>query len=257
MTLKVDVTVYQPSRIRLIVEDADQENTVFTNRFLDIQSGNDTFLVRLPLVGKNTNVVVFNEFNGLSENDSSFAVTNISKQHLVKRLDLIDFRNPKIKNFVVFAQKFCYNAGVLRTNDPTNDNDVYVSDCKQYAIKYLDVIVDENGRPIPTPASIQTNGLIDACCIQFRDYTVPMRMAILLHEFAHIYLNQDPANETEADLNGLMVYLSLGYPRVEAFEAWIDTFWEVDTDENLQRYKIMEDFITNFEKNKILFNARF
>jgi hypothetical protein len=257
MILKIDVEVYQPSRIRVIVEDADQENTVFTNRYEDIQSGKHTFLVRLPLVGKRTNVFVFNEDNGIVENDNTFKVINLSKEHLLKRLDLIDLRNPTLKNFIVFAQRFAYNCGNLKTNDPSNDNDVYVSDCGNFAIKYLDVIVDENGQAIPTPASIQTNGLIDCCSQQFREYTVPMRMAILFHEFAHIYLNQNPSDETEADLNGLMIYLALGYPRVEAFEAWIDTFWDVDTDENCQRYEIMEQFIENFEKNKILFNTRF
>lgn len=257
MILKIDVQVMQPSRIRVIVEDADQENTCFTDRFEDIQFGSHTFLVRLPLVGKSCNIIVFNEDNGLVDNDSSFKVTNISKQHLIKRLDLIDLRNHKLKNFIIFAQRFAYFAGNLPTNNPDNDEDFYVSDCKSYAIKYLDEIVDENGNKIPTPASIQSNGLIECCSEQFVGYTVPMRMAILFHEFAHVYLNQDESDETEADINGLMIYLSLGYPRVEAYQAWIDTFWNVDTPENLLRYQIMEQFIDDFENNKVLINNKF
>ena len=273
--LKIDIEVYQPSRIRVILEDADQENTVFTDRFEDIQSGRHTFLVRLPLVRLNTNVFVFNEDNGDVDNDTSFEVINISKQHLIKRLDLIDLRNQALKNFIIFAQSFAYNAGNLRTNDPNDASDCYVSDCNNYVIKYLDVIVDEKGVEIPTPASINTmvdkygnqipycpplintNIVIDCCSKQFRDYTVPMRMAILFHEFSHVYLNKEMRDETEADLNGLMIYLSLGYPRVEAFEAWLDTFWEVDTPENCQRYEIMQKFIEDFENNKILINTRF
>ena len=255
MIIRIDVAQYEPSVIRLIVEDADQANTILTDRILD--EGQTFFLVRLPLVGVNTKITVYNENYGLIDNDTSFKVTGISKQHLIKRLDLIDLRNPSLKNFIVFAQQFAYNAGNLPTNDPNNDNDLYLSNCKKFGIKYLDVIVDEHGTPIPTPASIQENGLIDCCSQQFREYTVPMRMAILFHEYSHIFLNNNPSNEVEADLNGLMIFLALGYPRVEAYQAWIDTFREYDTDENWERYQIMEQFIADFENNKILFNHRF
>jgi hypothetical protein len=34
-------------------------------------------------------------------------------------------------------------------------------------------------------------------------------MAILLHEYSHFYVNQDINNESEADLNGLLIYLGL------------------------------------------------
>jgi hypothetical protein len=275
MILRIDVEIYQPSRIRVIVEDADQENTVFTDRFEDIQGGQHTFKIRLPLVGERVNVFVFNEENGDIDNDDSFQITNISKEHLIKRLDLIDLRNVALKNFILFAQRFSYNAGNLPTNNPSDNSSCYVSDCNNYVIKYVDVITDENGTPIPTPASIlasvdeqgtpipyyppqiNTNIAIDCCSQQFRGYTVPMRMAILLHEFAHYYLNENPEDETEADLNGLMIYLSLGYPRVEAYEAWIDTFWDVDTEENCERFQIIQKFIEDFETNKILINTRF
>ena len=71
-----------------------------------------------------------------------------------------------------------------------------------------------------------------------------MRMAILLHEFSHYYLNSDVANETEADLNGLTIYLGLGYPIREAYQAFTSTFIGYPTEQNKQRYDIIDKFIS-------------
>lgn len=256
MALNIELDVYEPSVFRIIVDDAERENTCLTNRAKEFNVGKNNFLVRMPLCGNYTNVYVFDEYN----DHQTFKVTNVEKKPLVKRLDLIDIRNAYLKNWVVFAQNFCYNAGNLRENDIYKDNDIYASDCKSYLIKYVPYIEDGQGGTIPTPASIRLNGIIDVNSKQFRDYTVPMRMAILCHEFAHIYLNQNPENEQEADMNGLMLYLALGYPRYEACYAWLDTFNYSDmtaNDDNVDRYELIEKFIQDFEKNKILFNYKF
>jgi len=78
------------------------------------------------------------------------------------------------------------------------------------------------------------------------DMTVPMRMAILLHEYSHFYLNSDIANETEADLNGLTIYLGLGYPIREAYEAFAKTFIGYPSEQNKQRYDIINRFIREY-----------
>jgi Zn-dependent M32 family carboxypeptidase len=77
-------------------------------------------------------------------------------------------------------------------------------------------------------------------------------MAILLHEFSHFYLNDDVSNETEADLNGLTIYLGLGYPIREAFAAFGETFIGSPTPQNKQRYDIIDKFIRDYvEEYKI------
>ena len=73
-------------------------------------------------------------------------------------------------------------------------------------------------------------------------------MAILLHEFSHVYLNADVDNEVEADLNALTIYLGLGYPRIEAFEVFAQTFMNAPTDQNEVRYNKIKQFIDEFEK---------
>jgi hypothetical protein len=87
---------------------------------------------------------------------------------------------------------------------------------------------------------------------KFIPMTVPMRMAIMLHEFSHFYINDDINDETEADLNGLLIYLGLGYPRIEAYEAFLTTFIGTPTPTNKERYDIINKFITNFEKNNTI-----
>ena len=77
-------------------------------------------------------------------------------------------------------------------------------------------------------------------------------MAILLHEFSHFYLNENMDDEMEADLNGLLIYLSLGYPRIEGYEAFLEVFMDAPSEQNKQRYDIINKFIRDFEAKKII-----
>jgi len=79
-----------------------------------------------------------------------------------------------------------------------------------------------------------------------------MRMAILLHEYSHFYVNEKMHDETEADLNGLLIYLGLGYPRIEAYEAFLKTFVNVPSQQNKARYDTINKFINNFEQNNFI-----
>jgi hypothetical protein len=74
-------------------------------------------------------------------------------------------------------------------------------------------------------------------------------MAILLHEFSHVYLNDNVDDEVEADLNSLLIYLGLGYPRIDAFEVFAKTFMNAPTDQNKDRYDKIKNFIDNFENH--------
>jgi hypothetical protein len=109
-------------------------------------------------------------------------------------------------------------------------------------------IIEDNGVEQTTPARIDIDsGIIEVSKRQFIEYTIPNRMAILLHEFSHIYLNDNVDDEVEADLNGLLIYLGLGYPRIEAFEVFAKTFMNNPTDENGMRFDSIKNFIDNFE----------
>ena len=116
----------------------------------------------------------------------------------------------------------------------------YVGEVKEYYF-------DKNGKPINTPARIsQLNGRIECSKADFIRYSIPMRMAILLHEYCHFYVNKNPSSETESDINALRIYLSLGYPRIDAYNVFLNVFKTASTQESLDRFKKLDAFIKNW-----------
>ena len=123
-----------------------------------------------------------------------------------------------------------------------------------FLIEYLPTIIDRNGKRLSTPARIsRTTGRIQVSKEKFDKYTLPMRFAILCHEFSHYYLNEDINDETEADLNGLLIYLGLGYPRIEAHQSFLEVFIGTPSVQNKERYDKINTFITNFDNKKMIF----
>jgi len=243
LTLIIKVFTHEPTKIRIKVIDESQQDTSFTDRYKTVD-GETIFYVRMPVSPQNALVYVYNEDNGnlMQGEDETFEIESITKGALEKKLDVIDFSNTDVRSFVNFATRFCYNAGTLPSG-------TYVSDDRKFVIKYLPTIED-NGQEQTTPARIDiTNGNIEISKKQFVKFTIPNRMAILLHEFSHVYLNDNVDDEVEADLNSLLIYLGLGYPRIDAFEVFAKTFMNAPTDQNKDRYDKIKNFIDNFENN--------
>ena len=245
MTLAISVQVARPTKLRLKVVDAEKPLTCFTNRYKTV---NHTykFYVRLPLTPKTLDIILSDDERG-GDISNRVRVLNIEKKPLEKRMDEVDFNSYSVGAFVDFAQRFSFNASYLQPND-------YVSELQHYKIEYLPTIIDgRNGRELQTPARIsKSNGRIQVSKKLFNNYTVPMRMAILLHEFAHFYLNDNIDDEVEADLNGLLIYLGLGYPRIDGYEAFLQVFENTPTVENKKRYDIINKFINDFENKKFV-----
>jgi hypothetical protein len=174
-------------------------------------------------------------------------VVEIKKIPLEKRLDVVDFSNNDLRSFINFCTKFCFNAGNLSSG-------TYKSSDGKFRIEYLPTIISsKSGKELQTPARInKDSGVIQVSQKKFTPDTVAMRMAILLHEYSHYYVNKDIDNESEADLNGLLIYLGLGYPRFEGHEAYLKTFISTPTEMNKVRYDKIKAFIDNFEKNNYI-----
>lgn len=244
MTIAITVQVARPIRLRLKVVDAEKPLTEFTNRFKTVNKS-FKFFVRLPLTPKTLLIKLSDDENG-GDISNRVKVVSIQKLGLEKRMDEVDINSYSVMCFVNFAQKFAFNSSYLKPN-------VFVSDDCGYRIEYLPTIVNSNGREIRTPARISKDtGRIQVSKKLFDTYTVPMRMAILLHEFAHFYLNKDIDNEIEADLNGLLIYLGLGYPRIDGYEAFLQVFEDTPTQQNKERYETINKFIEDFEKKKFV-----
>lgn len=255
-TLLVRVTTPRPEKIHFTLKDADQAKTVFTDRWATIH-GSQNLYIRVPASGKTAILEVYNEAPGKNNPgtvDNSFQVDTVRMYPLEKKTDIIDYNNRAIREFVAFCTKFCFNAGVLQPG-------TYHSRSRKFVIEYLPTIMGDNGRPLQTPARItrgneyESGGTIEVSKEKFDGYTVPMRMIVLLHEFSHYYVNETMADETEADLNGLLIYLGLGYPRIEAHEAFLKIFIGTPTEANKQRYQHIEAFIDHFEKQQMSING--
>ena len=96
-------------------------------------------------------------------------------------------------------------------------------DTRKYTIDYLPQIIHE-GKKLSTPARISNkNGRIEISAKYYREMSIPMRMAILCHEFSHFYLNEVQRDEIEADLNALTLYMGMGYPIIEAHKPLSQT----------------------------------
>jgi hypothetical protein len=63
--------------------------------------------------------------------------------------------------------------------------------------------------------------------------SIPQRLIILLHEVSHNFINYDQDSEQESDDHGLAIYQGLGYPKIEAINAFSNIM--TDTDSNYQR----------------------
>jgi hypothetical protein len=254
-TLKIDILTSRAQKIILKVYDASMKNTFFTNRYMVI-NGKQSLYVRMPVSGLVSVVEVYDEATGVAGPDQ-FKVRSISKIPLERKLDVVDFSDPNVKSFVKFATRFCYNAGVMLPG-------TYNSSDGRFSVIYSPQIVSSvTGQAMNTPARInKDNGQMEIAQSKFITMTVPMRMAILLHEFSHYFMNNRIDDETEADLNALLIYLGLGYPRIEACEAFLDTFIKSAqgprplTDHqkaaNARRYHIIHRFIEDFENNNMV-----
>lgn len=242
--IKVVILTKSPQEIAIEAFDSTQANTYFTRRTKMID-GKEELFIRMPLSPYTTSLSVYNIKNGNRQKgqDGTFDVLDIVREDLDITIHKTRMDIPLVKNFVAFAQKFAYNSGWMPPKE-------YSSTLGGFKIEYLPYITNLNdGRKMNTPARISTkNGKIQVSQEAFVQYTIPMRMAILLHEFSHYYLNKDMTNETEADLNGLTIYLGLGYPIREAYAAFGDTFMGHPSSQNKMRYDIINKFIRDYIK---------
>ena len=242
---QISVKTESVQPIRVIAYDANQTTTVFSDRIKNVD-GDYSFYIRMPQTGLNTEIIVFNNNVGVIPNgmDTTFTVTKSCKlpfEHdLISLIDL----NSSERSFIEFAQRFSYNANSM-------DTGVYKSDDGKFTIELLDQIVDENGEVIPTSFRISvSDGTIQASKEMIRHYTVPIIFFLLLHEYSHYYKNHDIDNELEADLNGLNIYLGMGYPYIDVLWGLAYTFEGNKTYQNEMRWEYCNKYIEDFYSEK-------
>lgn len=118
--------------------------------------------------------------------------------------------------FMSFAIDFAQKAGHLKTG-------FYPAPEHEFLIQYLPVITDAMGQELVTPARIHRQmPRVQLSQKLFRQFTIPVRVAILAHEGCHFFMNT--RSEKNADLCGLQYYLDYGFPTIEAVYAATKVF---------------------------------
>lgn len=251
--LSVTIESKRPVLIRLVAYDPNKPAT----RYNDIGGkvdGTRIFTLKFPVSPKRLKLRIFNpEFGNLPYGeDSSFKIVDIKVQKL-KQYDV--WWNQDTKNFYKFAVEFSENAGILSAGDKKPH--IYRSDDGKFTIDYYNVIYDRTtNKRLSTPARVGHNsGIIEVSKAKFLEYTVPMRLVILLHEYAHKYLNpklnRKIEYETGADIQGLYIYLGKGWSPIEAHKSFLKVFKTANTDSNHKRYKIIKDFIDKYDRGQV------
>lgn len=248
-TLVVKVSTASRQNLRVILADTEYENTQYTNRNI-IVNGLATFYIQVPLCNENAKLIIYNEATGNipSLSDSTFRVVECFKMPLEKRFDLIDYTENGLASYLDFCKRFCLTAGWIPAG-------TYRSDDYLYNIQYLPDIISSDYPYLPLNTSSRISkddGVIQVSQKQFESMTVPQRMIILLHEYSHFFVNDNINDETEADLNGLTIYLGLGYPRIDAQNIFTDSFFGAPSMENKHRMEVIQDFIKHFDESQII-----
>jgi hypothetical protein len=224
-------------------------NTNYTDRTGTVK-GERTFYVRMPktpelLVAQVFNAQVGDRAEGV---DKTFQIVSKDILPIDTYPETYKSGSDLVKCAIEFIQDFSERAGWQSAGPGAGST--YKSNCGRFRIDYLDVIRDrKTGKELATPARIsQDRGIIEVSKKHFLKYAVPYRVAILLHEISHFYLNDNPQNEVEADLNALKMFLGLGYGYIDAENAFLNVFKGSPSDQNKERHQILHNFIVDFEE---------
>ncbi len=249
-TLVVGITTKKPQDLTITAKDYHKPNTYYINRNGKVD-GYKEYELKFPQTPKVLDFYINNN-RGNNGKDEGFEVTKFEVQDC-KTYPL--WADKDIFNFVRFAQEFCANASILSAGNAKPS--IYRSNDGKFCIDYYNKILNKKtGQFVSTPARVGHNtGIIEVSKSDFERYSVPMRMVILLHEFSHKYMNpkigKEISDETSADINALNIYLSLGYPSIEAQYAFLKVFRGANNDGNRKRYLILDDFIKKFNNGEL------
>jgi len=180
------------------VFDADLPEFVFIDKELNIV---DTLKVHLyfPLFSDNMVMSI--------ESEVGFEILTATPERLRTKFLI----SQKDKAFLELAKTIAFLT--------ENDIDTKIQQ-SGFVIEILKTIPIVN-----TPARIyKDKNHIQIDIERWKPITVPARVLIALHEYAHNNKNKDKSNEKEADQNALNIYLKAGFPRQEGVRGLASIF---------------------------------
>lgn len=244
-TLNITITCKGKKNFRVWAEDYGKKNSKYADRVISVEGKREIYF-SFPVSPKQ---IFFGCLNADNLNDKDFNVTlneaPLRSYNIALDSETIDF--------VQLAIQFSQVAGFKL---PNQDGTIYQTSDEKFRIKYLPVIKDyATGNVLSTPARIgHSTGIIEVSAAKFVKYTIPMRIAILLHEFSHKYKNPkiglDISNEIGADINALYIYLGLGFSKIDAICVFGQVFLKAQTNGNQERLRKIMDYIAKFENQE-------
>lgn len=216
-TIRLGITVRKPVVLGIWAYDPSKPNSHYFRRKVAFKreafSGKEAFReidIPMPLSPKALEVELYNKRTG---DDTGFRLAGFDV-HKMPPSEV--WAQPEVHRFIDFAQNFSQKAGYTATGFHHNKD-------SEFLIQYLPEILDDAGRRLVTPARThRATGRIQVSQKLFRQFTVPIRFFILLHERQHFVI--PTREEKPADLAALQIYLDMGFPRIEAVYAATKVF---------------------------------
>lgn len=244
-SMHITIKCAKEKKFRVWSEEFQKRNSKYADREITVK-GQRTIHFNFPV---SPQTLFFGVLNSENPQDSDFSV-DLQEKELTTYNVWID---SETSDFLSLAVPFCQVSGFSQAS-PTGR--LYQTDDKEFTIKYFDVIKDyKTGQTMNTPARIgHKTGIIETAKCKFDNYTIPMRLIILLHEYSHKYKNPkmglEISNETGADINALYIYLGLGFSKIDAICVFANVFLKAQTKGNIERMRKIMDYINKFENQE-------
>lgn len=240
--LVLSIEVLRPINLRLTIFDSDT-NRIYTERNLKVKSSRKIYL-KLPICPDRLTVELVDK--NLPRTYSVFRISEIKVIPDTKcpiNLTKLD------ADFIKFAKWFACESSALETGEKGM---AYQSD--GFTILYIDRIM-ENGVELTTPARISKDAaIIQVSKTRTIDFTVPMIMVMLFHEYAHKFKNEQygkkESNELTADIIACHLALNLGFDSYEVQHCFEEVFKEKNNSLNKKRMAAINEFIAIFKSNE-------
>ena len=234
--------------VGISVADWKKPNTYYSVSHTWV-NGTRTLDVRLPLCPEKGLLKIFDVKH--PEDEEDIELISCKQLPLTVNYDVFDSNNENTKQFIQFAEDFAERASYISARRPSKDRSIYTSNDGKFVVHYVNEIVDDSGKVLRTSMRVNNRtGVMEIAKKYVLTYTIPERIAILLHEFSHFYINDNHADEFEADRNALKIYCGLGYPRKEGLTAFYKVFYRTPSDLNVARMKEIKNFLQTFDSKK-------
>ena len=240
--LILGLRIRKPLNLRVTVFDSITKR-IYAQRRLKLSKSLE-LLIKMPIVPNELTARIVAENQTPGQKDFTLERIEV-KPDTICPLELTENDG----KFIAFAKWFSTELPRLEAGEKGT---IYQSE--GFSILYLNSLMD-GGTELTTPARIdRSSGMIEISKKAITDYTVPMLIIMLLHEYGHKWKNpeygKEVANELTADIIAVHMALNLGFDFTEVENCYRAVFAKKDTELNRKRMKAISEFIHLFRANE-------